>query len=349
MDANPLPPPNARGSSTPAGANLDAELAAARDGAVVADASALGVLAATGADAGAFLHAQLSSDVNGLAQGACHWSSYNSPKGRLLATVFLYRPAAGPADRYVALLAADLVEAVRKRLAMFVLRSKVTLSDATPALARFGVGGPRADEAVRASFGTAPDPGRCATLGDVDVVHLPDGRFFVLAPAARARDAESTLERHAARATGLTWDWLGVNAGVPTITQATQDLFVPQTANWDAIGGLDFRKGCYPGQEIVARTQYLGRLKERLYVYRCERPAPAPATRLYAAAHGDQACGTVVNGAPEPSGRAVFLAVAQINGTESVAIGAPDGPTAKREDPPYPIPATVSPPGRVRL
>lgn len=328
---------------------IEAELRAARDDAVVADASTVGVLVATGADAGTFLQSQLSSNVGALGPGDGQWTSYNSPKGRMLATAFLYRPADGAGGRYVALVASDLVDALRKRLAMFVLRSKVMLADETGRYARLGVGGPRAAEVVRAGFGIVPEAGRSNARDEIEIVGFPDGRFVVLTPSAEAGNVAAELAEHAKPAGPVVWDWLGIRAGVPTITKATQDLFVAQTANWDAIGGLDFRKGCYPGQEIVARTQYLGRLKERLFPFRCARPAPEPATRLYSTTHGDQACGTVVNSAPDPSGAAVFLAVVQIEGTDAVTIGAPDGPAATREPPPYAIPAAVAPPGRVRL
>ena len=106
------------------------------------------------------------------------------------------------------------------------------------------------------------------------VVHWPDGRFVVIAPEAAATGIFDALSRHATPAGAAVWAWLGVRAGVPMITAATQDQFVAQTANWDALGGLDFRKGCFTGQEIVARTQYLGRLKERLFAFRAAIEPP---------------------------------------------------------------------------
>jgi hypothetical protein len=327
-----------------------AEWAAATAGAVVADASSLGTLAVAGADAAAFLHGQLSSDVKRLARGGGVWTSYNSPKGRMLATLFLYRPDDGPDDRFEALLAADLVEPVRKRLAMFVLRSKVVLTDETGAWLRLGVGGPDAAAALGAAFGSAPAAGHVATRGGTRIVSLPDGRFVALAPTAAAAGAFEALARVAVPAGAPVWAWLGVRSGVPMVTAATQDRFVAQTANWDAIGGLDFNKGCYPGQEIVARTQYLGRLKERLFAYRTAAAAPAPGARLFGAPYGEQSCGTVVNAAPDPDGGARFLAVVQIDAAAGpLALDAPDGPPAVAEPLPYAIPAPGEARGRVRL
>lgn len=330
--------------------NPRSEWEAASKAAVVADASALGILVATGPDAATFLHGQLSSDVNHLAPGQGVWTSYNSPKGRMLATAFLFRPDDGPADRFEALLALDLVEPVRKRLAMFVLRSKATLADGTPVRVRLGVGGPGAEEAIRDAFGRVPAASGIATVDGTRIAHLPDGRFVVLAPISAAPSVFDALARVATPAGAPVWAWLGVRSAVPMVTAATQDRFVAQTANWDAVGGLDFRKGCYPGQEIVARTQYLGRLKERLFAYRTPASPPPPGSRLFGAPYGDQPCGTVVNSAPDPEGGARFLAVVRMDAAAGpLALDAPDGPAVSSEPLPYPLPAPGEQRGRVRL
>lgn len=324
-----------------------AAASAALHGAVVADPR-LAVLSFAGADAAAFLQGQLSSDVRRLAPGNGQWSTYSSPKGRLLATLFLYQAPGSAPDRFEALVAADLAAALRKRLAMFVLRSKVVVTDESGALACLGVAGPAAAQAL-AAIAPLPAPGKVTAAGDVRVVGLPDGRHVVVVPAAAA---PALAERLAAAATPAgvdTWDWLGIRAGVPVVTAATQDLFVAQTANWDALGGIDFRKGCYPGQEIVARTQYLGRLKERLHLLAVAAAPPAPGTRLYSPAFGDQPCGTVVNSAREPAGGSVLLAVLQNDAAGDVHLGAPDGPPLAVQPLPYPLPAPAEPRGRVRL
>ncbi len=356
MPMDPLPDfLAARGARADAAAIADfghpaAEWAAAASGAVVADASSFGTLAIAGADAAPFLHGQLSSDVRHLGRGRGVWTSYNSPKGRMLATLFLFRPDDGPDERFEALLAADLVEPVRKRLAMFVLRSKVVLADETAAWLRLGVGGPGSAAALAAAFGSAPPAGHVATRDGTRIVALPDGRFVVLAPAAGAAGTFDALARAAVPAGAPVWAWLGVRSGVPMVTAATQDRFVAQTANWDAVGGLDFNKGCYPGQEIVARTQYLGRLKERLFAYRTAATAPAPGARLFGAPYGDQPCGTVVNAAPDPAGGARFLAVVQMDAAAGpLALDAPDGPPAVAEPLPYAVPPPGEARGRVRL
>jgi len=136
------------------------------------------------------------------------------------------------------------------------------------------------------------------------------------------------------------WQWLTLRAGVPVIGAATQDAFVAQAANWDILGGIDFKKGCYTGQEIIARTQYLGRLKERTFLFHVEVPHAAPGTRIFSGAFGDQACGTVVNAAPAPGSGCDVLAVLQIAAYErgDARLQTPEGPPLIALSLPYPIP-----------
>ena len=341
-------PPSSPVPERPDGAPVapDAEAwRAARSGAIVTDATGLAALTFAGPDAESFLHGQLSNDVRALRPGRGHWTSYNSPKGRVLATLFLVRRAP---DAFIAFAAADLVDALARRFAMFVLRSKVVVAR-PPGLVVLGAGGPDAADAVAHALGIAPAAGEAASAGGVDVVHLPDGRIVVAAPADLVEPTRVALARSATPVGGAVWEWLGVRAGVPLVAAATSDQFVAQAANLDAIGALDFRKGCYPGQEIVARMQYLGRLKERLYLYATTADAPAPGTRLYGAPFGDQAAGTVVSSASSPEGASVFLAVVQISAAEAgrLAIGAVDGPPAHREPLPYAVPDPAPP--RARL
>ena len=328
---------------------LERALEAARTGAVVCEDTALGLLVASGADAAAFLHAQLSSDVQNLARTAGQWTSYNSPKGRMLATAYLYRRAAADGDAFVALLSRDLVQAIVRRLSMFVLRSKVRIVDASVDHRVLGVGGPKAAAAIDGAFGQHPPAGGVDTHGGTDVVALPDGRFVVVCAVETASSALAALAAHAEPAGAEVWRWLAVQSGVAVVDASTQDAFVPQTANWDAIGGLDFRKGCYPGQEIVARTQYLGRLKERLFRFASDAPPPPSGTRLYGEAFVGQATGTVVISAPSPSGGSEFLAVVQQAALEAgpLAIGAPEGIRAVPLPLPYDLPAPTARPPRL--
>jgi len=136
------------------------------------------------------------------------------------------------------------------------------------------------------------------------------------------------------------WTLEDVRAGIPQVTLATQDHFVPQMANFELIGCVDFKKGCYPGQEIVARSQYLGKLKRRMYRGTIEDGSPAPVAGQDLFSGEPQAIGTIVSAAPRPEGGYEFLAVMQSSAAESgdaLRLGAPDGPVARLASLPYAV------------
>lgn len=315
---------------------------AGTDAAVFAPLPAVGYLEFEGADTASFLQGQLSNDVVALAIGDAQWTSYNSPKGRMLATMLLWHASA---TSYRAFVAADLAEWLRKRLAMFVMRAKVVVTDRTPGGACFGIAGGRALPAVRAALGAAEAAGHGIARDGLDIVTTPDGRILVYASAAAGEDIGQRLAAQATQVDATHWDWRGIAAGIPVVGAATQDQFIAQAANWELVGGVNFRKGCYPGQEIIARMQYLGKLKERLVRLHHDGPAPAPGTSLYSPVFGGQACGTIVNAAPAPEGGSDMLAVAQTSATASgtLQLGHPDGPALTLLDLPYAVPAPAAP------
>jgi len=316
-------------------------------GTLAAPQPGLAVLEIEGADAASFLQGQLSGNVLALVDGAAQYTSYNSPKGRMLANGLLWRDDAA---HFGLVLAADLAAAVAKRLAMFVLRAKAAVHDRSQELAVIGIGGNRAGEVLAESLGVAvPAPLLTARREGRRVIALPDGRLLLVVPRGQADAALVPLRARAEVVTAEQFAYLAIAAGVPLITAATTDQFVPQTANWELLGGVAFDKGCYTGQEIIARMQYLGRLKERLYAF-TSRDEVAPGTRLYSAAYGDQACGTVVNVAPAPSGGVALLAVLQLDAMPagSIRVAAPDGPALAPMSLPYALPNVQNPP-RERL
>jgi folate-binding protein YgfZ len=322
---------------------------AARRAAVVARLPGTAFLDVRGDDARAFLQGQLSNDVAALTPGAAQWTTYNSPKGRMLATLLLWRPAAGEAGDagYRIALAADLAEPVRKRLAMFVLRSKATLSPPSPHRVAIGVGGPNAREAVADALGIAVEAGRVAAFEAGEAVGLPDGRVLL---AVAERDAEATLAMlatHATAADESVWRWLAMRAGVVDVRLATQEKHIAQTANWEVVGGVSFTKGCYPGQEIVARVQHLGILKERAHPFHVDAPPAEANTRIYVAGT-DQTAGLVVDAVAVPEGGSDLVAVVQLAALEAdLRLGDPDGPGLARLPLPYVLPASA--PKRVKL
>lgn len=300
-----------------------------------------GLLAVSGPDAEAFLQGQLSNDLKDLPTGALQLSSHNSPKGRMLATLLIWRDRE---SSFRALVSADLAETLRKRLAMYVMRSKVSVLDLSASHALFGVGGAAARDAVRAALGQVPEPGRVLIGESATAVALPDGRIVVAAPVECAEAVRNKLAAVATEVPPEYWRWLGIRAGVPVIVAATQDQFVLQAANWDLLGGVSFQKGCYTGQEIIARTQYLGRLKERMHLFHMDGPPPVPGTRLFGAVFGDQACGTVVDAAPAPESGSDLLAVVQLSALDGpLHVGTPDGALLAPRALPYSLPSPAAP------
>ena len=349
MDSGPLhgaTPAMTNDPSLPSAPDESARLAA-RDSAVVCDLAPLRVLAVGGADAETFLQGQLSCDVKGLVPGICRYGSFNSPKGRMLANFVLWRSPAG-GDHFEMLLPEDVAVPVAKRLRMYVLRSKVVLTDVSAESRRFGIGGPAATTALVAAFGATPGVHQTKQIGQAMVLGLPGPRFVVLAAPGEAAAVQARFAGQAMAAPFDVWQWLTIRAGVPIITAATQDALVAQVANWDVLGGVDFKKGCYTGQEIIARTHYLGRLKERTFLFHADVADVAVGDRIFSAVFEAQPCGTVVNAARAPGGGFDLLAVLQIGAQErgDARLRASDGPALVSLALPYSIPAATAPRGR---
>ena len=319
-------------SPAPTAPDARAETIAARDGTIVADLSHNALIEVTGDDATAFLHAQFTNDVQALQAGGAQWNGWCSAKGRLLATFLLVKRPQG----YWMLLPAEIAAPIAKRLGMFVLRSKVKIADVSERFARFGLAGHGASAVLIGQWGAAPQPMRALEIDAGSCIGIGNDRFIVVLPSERASAALERITASATRVGRGAWEWTSIQAGVPTIVAATQEAFVPQMANFDLVGGVSFRKGCYPGQEIVARTQYRGILKRRMALAHVAGEAPAPGQKVYSRAFGDQAAGEVVNSAPSPEGGADLLVVAQLESLRDgdLRLGSPDGaPLAIRRQP----------------
>ena len=317
----------------------DAGFAALQDGAVLCDLSHLGLILAAGEDAAPFLHGQFCNDVLALGDGAAQWNGWCSPKGRLLVTFLAW---SGPQGIYL-LLPRSLQPAIQKRLQMFVLRSKVKLTDESDNWVRFGVAGPAAEVLLRGIIDAVPLDTMSTLHTDTGrVIKLSATRFVVVASPDNAIALWNRLSDQATRVGAPVWDWLSIQQGIITVLPETQDAFVPQMANFELIGGVSFKKGCYPGQEIVARTQYRGILKRRMALAHITVPiAPVPGDKLFSAAFGDQAAGEVANVAPAPAGGFDLLMVAQLGALRDndLKYAAPDGPAVTIKPLPYQLPA----------
>ena len=295
-----------------------------------------GLIGYTGDEAGTFLHNQLTCDVAALDVNRSVYGAYCTPKGRILATFLLWRTAEG----YTMQLPSSLRESIQKRLAMYVLRSKVKVVDTGPLWTIAGLSGTDAAAHVQRVLGAVPpQEHQLMVAASATVIRLPGDRFQVVL----SRDSDPALAERLKDGADIAspdhWRWLDIRAGVPVITPAVQEQFVPQMVNMDLIGGLSFSKGCYPGQEIVARTHFLGRLKQRMYLAHLAAGDPRPGDKLYSAVLGAQASGMVVNAAPAPGGGFDALAAMQIASAQSGAIHwqTPDGPELKLLPPPYEI------------
>jgi tRNA-modifying protein YgfZ len=298
-----------------------------------------GLISVSGPDAAPFLHAQLTSDVLGMRDGRIQYGGYCSPKGRLLATLILWRTA----EEILLQLPALSADSIRTRLAKYVLRSRVTLADASERFRLYGVVGEQAQSAAAALVGGAPVETHDIVSRDAfALASLSARRSLLISPSGHAHALGGTIDTHATAVDE--WARMDIEDGVPWITPATSDRFVPQMVNLDLIGGVSFTKGCYPGQEIVARMHYLGRLKQRMY--RLRMPAgsiePRVGEPLFSPRFGpEQACGTLVNVAHGTGDVYEALAVIQ---TESVDDGAvhwdgPAGPKVEFLPLPYLLPA----------
>ena len=313
--------------------------AAANGGALKVALGDLGLIRVTGADAVVFLQGQFSNDVRAL--GHSHQlHAYCNAQGRMLG---LMRACARGEAIYLQTGAA-LIEALVKRLRMFVLRSKVTLEPAED-LGQIGLcgnGGDGLDAMLRALDLPQPQPGLTDTANDVTVLRLAPERAVLIAPWAQIEKLWQGLD---ARAAGMpAWRLRDIRAGLPQLYPQTLETFVPQMLNLDALGGISFTKGCYPGQEIVARTHYLGRLKQRLYRARVDAPA-APGDALYAPNFGTQAAGTVVDAVRVDDNAYELTASIQISSADAgdVRLKDPDGPRLTLLPLPYELPAEAKP------
>jgi tRNA-modifying protein YgfZ len=312
------------------------EAVPARDATVVVPLLHLGLIRSAGADSAPFLHNLLSNDVKKLPDDAAQWNSFNTPKGRMLASMLLWREAEG----HMLALSADIHPAILKKLSMYVLRSKVVLSDAGSDTALVGVSGPEAGATLLAAgLPLPPTSMHLATSGAIGCIRLADATFVVVVPIADAHRIYGLLVGAGATRAGTSaWQLAMIRAGLPLITAPTQEEFVAQMLNYEIIGGVSFHKGCYPGQEIVARTQYLGKLKKRMYrVHVSAEQAPLPGADIFTPEFGEQSAGKVVNVAPSPDGGYEALAVMQMTCAEAndARLGSPAGPKLEFLDLPY--------------
>jgi tRNA-modifying protein YgfZ len=291
----------------PAGA-ADADLRAARSGSVFAPLGHLGVLRFGGEDAESFLQGQLSCDVAAVGLRSSAYGAYCSPKGRMLANFLLWREESG----FHMALSRDLSSSIHARISKFVLRAKVKISDASDTIAVAGAAGPKAEQALRELFPDLPkEANQVSRRPDTGtVIRVKDGRYLLAFTASCAGALRQRLANALVPAGAHAWRWLDIRNGLPWVTAATQDQLVPQMANFELLGGVSFSKGCYTGQEVVARMQHLGKLRRRMFLANADAQAAA-GDPLYSEDLGNQASGIVINAEASPDGGHDLLAAVQ--------------------------------------
>ena len=319
--------------------NPAAELLAARDNTVLCDLSDFGVIKVSGEEAQKFLQNLLSSDINTVNEKTAQLSSFNSAKGRMLATFLIWQQAGD----YLLQLPRSLTTAMHKKISMYVLRSKVKVSDVSEEIVCLGLSGNEAASLIKQHFNASLEQDwTVAQHEQASIVRVSAQRYQISTPVQHAIDLWNALARTAKPAGSDCWNWLNISAGIPVITPATQEQFVLQMSNLDLLGGVSFKKGCYPGQEIVARTHYLGKQKRRMFLAHVEaESAPVAGNEVYSEDAAGQACGMVINASPAPGGGFDLLAVMQISSREAdkVHLNAVDGAALKFLPMPYPLPA----------
>jgi folate-binding protein YgfZ len=308
----------------------------------VAPLTDLGLIALSGDDAASFLHNQLTNDVEHLGAGEVRLAGYCTPKGRLLATMLLWKSG----EFIMLALPRALQPAIQKRLQMYVLRAKARLQDISEQKAVLGLAGKQAAAALQAWFPDLPvRPYAKEENAAGALMRLADGagatpRYQWVCDNAVAIEAWPQLRAALPAADGAAWRLGDIQAGVPQITAATQEKFVPQMINFELIGGVNFQKGCYPGQEIVARSQYLGKPKRRMALATVEGDAAGsvrPGVDIFSSEDPEQPCGMIVNAEAGDGGRMNCLAEIKLAALDagSVHAGSANGPALRFHPLPY--------------
>ena len=272
----------------------------------------LGVLRITGRDGALFLQGQLSNDMAHLASEHSVLAGYHNPQGRTIAVLQLVRTAP---EEILALLPRELAAAVAVKLARFILRAKVSISDVSQSLSVFGV---IAGEALP----------RAAAAATLVRVAAESGRWFCIQDAAA--DEPPLSDRQL-------WRRLDIAAGLPQVYAATSEEFVAQMLNLDALGAIAFDKGCYTGQEVIARAHYRGRVKRRMQRFNTrssQKLVPGAAGRL-----SDGRAFKVVDAVNADDGSCEFLAVAAVSARDEASGSDAEAPIEAQALPlPYELP-----------
>ena len=319
--------------------NIPREQRMIQTGLVMCDLSHQGLISVNGDDASDFLQGQLTNDIRDVSPLHSQLSAYCTPKGRILSIFRIFKRN----DTYYMRLPRTQLEETMKRLRMFVLMSKVSFEDSSDTLVHIGVSGPTAIEQLSTQIKDLPDQVDDVTQCDGYTIIKLAGlhpRFEIYGELEAMKNLWSNLDVHTAAIGAGPWALLNILAGIPTIYPETSEAFVPQMVNMQIINGVSFQKGCYTGQEVVARMQYLGKLKRQMYrVYvKTNDEVKAGDTLFSANSTSGQGTGTIVDAQPDVvEGGYEALAVINISDTENGKLQLHDenGPEIELRELPY--------------
>ena len=306
---------------------------------VIADLSHYALIKASGDDVEKFLQGQLTNDIKLVNENRGQLSAYCNPKGRILANFRIFKRD----ESYFLRLRSDISEATLKRLRMFVMRSKVELLDHSDDFSRMGIAGTNATKALSSLFNKLPEnTDDSCTENGVTLIKLAGllPRYEAYGIFDKVKELWDTLHNDATAIGENSWNLLTIRAAIPEIVSKTVEEFVPQMVNLQAINSLSFTKGCYPGQEVVARMHYLGKLKRRLFIASVETDIlPESGDPIVTSNENDQKVGKIVSASWSMDKKVEFLAVLQIDKAdkEVLHIGSNIGPTIELIDLPYSI------------
>jgi len=319
--------------------NTATELVAARDSTVLCDLSQFATLRVSGEDAQSFLQNLCSNDIKAITPNLAQFNSLNTAKGRVLATFLIWQNGTD----YFLHLPNALLATIQKKLSMYVLRSKVKIEDVSSQLVSLGISGKEAESILKNHL-NVPQNSNLAVAQNIatNIIRIGQARFQINTTIEVAIELWKKLGTHAQKVGSPCWDWLNIRDGMPAILPPTQEQFVLQMLNLDLLGGVSFKKGCYPGQEIVARMHYLGKLKQRTFLAHLESDvAPQPNDTLYSDDYSGQSSGNIVNAALAPNGGYDVLASLHINtviNLHDVHWKMPNGNVLKFQQLPYSFP-----------
>jgi len=291
---------------------------------------------ASGEDVTDFLQGQFSNDIKALDDTHWQFSAYCTPKGRMLALMMVTKHG----DSYRLILPTEIAETTLKRLQMYVMRAKVTLRLCDDELL-LGLAG----DNLQALVPVIPqDSHGVSHEQDLSILTMPGAspRILVSGDKEQISNLWATSTANATASNSMTWRKLNIDSGLPQVYEASKEMFIPQMVNMDALDGINFKKGCYPGQEIVARMHYLGKLKKRMYLGALQSGVDCPQVgdAIYSDSFGSQAAGNVVDAAIKTDGQCELLISVQISSASNndLHLQSIDGPAVTLSSQPYSIP-----------